>query len=356
MIFVTYLFKRFVPLFFGAIMFFVMVLMLVDLLMNLWNYIQNEAPLSSVLQVLLYYVPKSLSFAVPLSILFASSYTLSMLYAQNELIAIFCSGKSLMSFTLPLLILSFLLSLALFGFEDRVVVPYYAKKVQLQNALTLKEREQKKDTLVVISDMSRIVYKADYFDGTSDVINGLLLIVRDEQRKLEAVIKSSTAYWSETKWVLSNPVQYTLNGTSFSPTILDSQILERLNEPPETFRNNTVSVEEVNVTEAKEYIRRLQRTGLPSAGAKAQYYKKFSYPFIVFIVVFLSIGLSGKTRKNVLMMSLVLCIGAAVLFYVSQLVTMLLAEVGAITPFFGAWFPVFFFVIAATVLMRYTRT
>ena len=41
---VKYLFKRFIPIFFGALGFFSLVLVLVDLLMNLWKYIQNEAP------------------------------------------------------------------------------------------------------------------------------------------------------------------------------------------------------------------------------------------------------------------------------------------------------------------------
>ena len=38
----------------------------------------------------------------------------------------------------------------------------------------------------------------------------------------------------------------------------------------------------------------------------------------VFIVVFLAIGLSGKTRKNVLLVSLAMSITAVVLFYVFQ--------------------------------------
>jgi lipopolysaccharide export system permease protein len=76
----------------------------------------------------------------------------------------------------------------------------------------------------------------------------------------------------------------------------------------------------------------------------------------LFIVVFLSVGLSGKTRKNVMLMSLASCISAAVLFYVMQMITMLLAKFGAISPFMGAWFPVFMFVVIATVVLRYART
>ena len=105
---VKYLFKRFIPIFFGALGFFSLVLVLVDLLMNLWKYIQNEAPALQVAYLMALYVPKTLWYAVPLGILFAVSYTLSDLYANNELTALFASGVSLLRFTMPLLIFSIL--------------------------------------------------------------------------------------------------------------------------------------------------------------------------------------------------------------------------------------------------------
>ena len=76
----------------------------------------------------------------------------------------------------------------------------------------------------------------------------------------------------------------------------------------------------------------------------------------MFIVVFLSIGLSGKSRKNVLLISLSLSVSAAVLFYVLQMITTLLSKFGYISPFMGAWFPVFFFTAGSAVLLKYSRT
>ena len=76
----------------------------------------------------------------------------------------------------------------------------------------------------------------------------------------------------------------------------------------------------------------------------------------MFLVAFLSIGLSGKTRKNVLLMSLVFSLSAAVGFYVLQMVTMLMAQFGYIVPLMGAWFPVIVFTIISIVLLYFART
>ena len=65
---------------------------------------------------------------------------------------------------------------------------------------------------------------------------------------------------------------------------------------------------------------------------------------------------TGKTKKNVLLVSLASCIGASVLFYVMMMVTMVLAKHGYISPFMGAWFPVFFFIVGSLVLLKYSRT
>ena len=354
--FVIYLYRRFLPVFFGSIFFFALVLVLVDLLMNLWSFISQEVAPVDILRVMVLYLPKTLSFSLPLSILFAVSYTLSDLYAKNELTAIFASGVSLFHFTLPLLLLSLVLSFGLFVFEDRVVVPTYAKKNELQDSLLNKTQSLNNDRIVIITKQGQIVYKADYYNDSQQQLLGLFVIFRDENMDLQKILRCNNAVWKENYWECSNALEYVVEGDFMNSSPVSQETMYLLTEPPETFRNNTIDVETVSVAEAKSYIDRLRRAGLPVAEATSQYYKKFSFPFIVFIVVFLSIGLSGKTRKNVLLISLVLCIMAAVLFYVSQMVTMLLAQFGYISPFVGAWFPVILFIILSIVLLKFART
>jgi lipopolysaccharide export system permease protein len=284
------------------------------------------------------------------------SYTLSDLYAKNELTAVFASGVSLFHFTLPLLLLSLALSFGLFFFEDRVVVPTYAKKNELQDSLLNKTQSLNNDRIVIITQQGQIVYKADYYNDSEQRLVGLFVIFRDENKVLQKILRCNGASWKETYWECFEATEYVVEGDYMNSYPVSQETMHLLTEPPETFRNNTVDVETVSVAEAKAYIARLRRAGLPVAEATSQYYKKFSFPLIVFIVVFLSIGLSGKTRKNVLLISLVLCIMAAVLFYVSQMVTMLLAQFGYISPFVGAWFPVILFIILSIVLLKFART
>ena len=353
---VEYLFRKVIPLFLGALLFFGLVLVMVDLMMNLWNFISNGVPGLKVLRIMALYIPKCLWYATPIAILFAVSYTLSDLYANNELIAIFASGISLTRFTFPLLVFAFGMSFALFFFDDKVVVPTYAKKTAEQEEALKKDKSLNNDKIVILSENGNITYKAEFYDDTAKRLTSVYLIIRNDDKTLNSIIRADSASWRENKWILSDGIQYTQkDGTIFVESV-SHENLDRLTEPPETFQNNVISVETVDSKTAKVYIEHLQKAGLPFAEPLSLYYKKFSFPFILFIVVFLSVGLSGKTRKNVMLMSLASCISAAVLFYVTQMVTMLLAKFGAISPFMGAWFPVFMFVVIATVVLRYART
>ncbi|MCH5290933.1 MAG: LptF/LptG family permease [Treponema sp.] len=353
---VLYLLRHFFAVFFGALAFFVLILLLTDLLMNLWNYISKEVQSEQVVQILLYYIPKTVWYAVPVAVLFATAYTLSDLYAKNELLAVFASGVSLFKFTVPLLVVSVFMSVGLFLFEDNFVNPYYAKKQALQQKVLQKEQSLNNDKIVVMADEGNVIYKADYFDNGLERLYNMFVIFRTPEHELVAVLRAESAIWVDGRWKLSSGMQYQLNDDEVVTGPPEAELLARLDEPPETFRNNTISVEGVNTREARAYIAHLQKAGLPSAEARSLYYKKYAFPFVVFIVVFLAIGLSGKTRKNVLLISLASSIAATVLFYIMQMVTMLMAKFETIPPLMGAWFPVIFFIFLSIMLLKYART
>lgn len=354
MTFVMYLCKKFLSVFLGALFFFTMALCLVDLFMNLWRFIAQNVNAGSIFKVTLLYIPKAASFSFPLAILFGAAYVLSDLYAKNELTAIFASGVSLLRFSLPLLIISAVLGFGLFYFEDCVVVPTYHQKIELQNKLLGTQPLKNSSNAVVICDGGKTVYKALMYDANSKVLYVLFVVSRDEENHLSSILRAQSAIWQDDHWKINDGVFYNVKDGKVSVDLNCSDIV--LTEPPESFESSEISIEEVTIDDAKKYIDYRRRAGLPYAEALSVYYKKFSFPFILFIVVFLSIGLSGRTRKNVLLVSLLLCIGAAVLYYILQMVTMLLAKFEYIPPLVGAWFPVIFFIVCSCVLLRTSRT
>ncbi len=353
---VIYMLKKFIAIFFGSMIFSVLILSLTDLLLNIWGYVSKGVPSLTIFQIMLYYIPKAAWYSVPIAMLFATAYMLSDLYAKNELLAVFACGISLFRFTLPLVILSVFMSVGLFVFNDAVVVKSYEKKMTLQNKVLENEQQYDNTNVVVMSEGGKIIYKAEYFDSHFERLYSLYVLYRNNDRSFDGLIYAESAAWVSDHWELSNASFYKQDGNGYHIYSVDYDHLFRLMEPPETFRRNSINVEEVTAAEAKQYILQLEKSGLPSNEAKAEYYKKYAFSFVVLVVVLLAIGLSGKTRKNVLIVSLALSITAVVLFYVMQMITMLMARFGTIPPVFGEWFPVVFFVCISVLLLKYART
>lgn len=355
---VIYLFKKVIPLFLGAMFFFALVLNLVDLFMNIANYLQNNCSAKDIMMVMAYYVPKTVWYAVPVAILFSTSYALSEMYAANEIQALLASGVSLFRFTLPLLIMSLFMAYGLFLFENKFVVQTYEKKTTLQDSLLKKTKNENNNDVIVLSDNGKIIYSADRYIENQKKLRTCYFVFRGENRELLAIIYSKQAMWNAEQqvWELERPVQYEPVDGVLKLTDVNYDYVDSLTESYEIFRKTNVDVQSVSASEAKVYIKHLKKAGLPYNEELSEYYKKFAFPFIVFIVVFLSIGLTGKTRKNVLLISLASCISASVLFYVTMMVTMVLAKHGYISAFAGAWSPVIFFTIISVVLLRFART
>ncbi len=355
---VFYLFRKIIPLFLGAIFFFALVLNLVDLFMNIATYLQNNCSAKDMFLVMFYYIPKTVWYAVPVAILFSTSYALSEMYATNEIQALLASGVSLFRFTVPILIVSLIMAFGLYQFENRFVVQTYEKKTTMQNALLHANKNENNSNVIVISENGRVIYSASTYIEEQKLLHNCYFIFRNEDHSLDTVVYAAGAIWSNKSghWILDNPIQYKIVDGKLQLVAFSEDLASELKESYEIFRKTNVDIQSVSAADAKLYIEHLKKAGLPYNKELSEYYKKFAFPFIVFIVVFLSIGLTGKTRKNVLLISLASCISASVLFYVTMMITMILAKHGYISAFAGAWSPVIFFTIISIVLLRFART
>jgi len=350
-----YLVKQFMPVFFVAIAMFMMLLTLVDLFAHLVRYLNNEVAARDILRASIYYLPQSFSYSLPISLLFASAYTLGDLYARNELTSIFSSGIPFWRFSMPLLVIGLVASVFSFFFEDIVVVPTMRMKNELTRVLLHQHPEHSLDTTVIKAREGRLIYAVDFFDIHTQILNGVHIIERDQDTGFVLrIIRAPQAIWNLDHWSFVNPVIYEWNNGILYFRNLESTTEFR--EEPGIFRRNMVDVEELRVRDAYFLVQDLRAAGLPFTGALANFYHRFSFASVSFVVMILSISMGGRFKKNILLMSLLSSLVAAVVFYVTEMVSMMLAQAGYIYPAVGAWFPVVLFIIVGLLLLRSAKT
>jgi len=354
MILDRYLVRQFLPIFAVASGMFMFVLSLIDLFANLVRYLNYEVPFAQIMKISLFFLPKSFSYALPISLLFASAYTLGDLYARNELTAIFSAGIPFWRFSLPLVFIGVFASIFSFFFDDNVVIPTIRQKNGLARHYLQQQSAESNSDIVIKARNGQLIYSVDYYDHTAQILNGISIVEQDAKGDFFSLIRSQRATWNGEYWNLVNPIIY-----YWEDGLLRSRILpptDAYREQPDTFRRHAVKAEELPVTQERLLVKDLKAAGLPFGEAQADLYHRFSFSTTPLIVMILSISMGGRFRKNILLMSLLGSLSAAVVFYVMEMITMMMAKMGYVPALIGAWFPVVVFIAIGLLLVRGAKT
>jgi lipopolysaccharide export system permease protein len=333
---------------------FVFIILLIDLFTNLVRYLHNEVPISTILTITWFFIPKSISYALPISLLFAAAYTLGELYAKNELACVFSTGIPYWRFCVPLVVLGFLVSVFSFFFDDVFVIPTLRIKNDLSRRALHQHVTESDTDIVIISRYGRLIYSVDFFDDERQILNGISIVYMDDEGGFISQVRAPSAEWDETHWVFRNAVIYQYEGDNVRITPLP--FTTEFREHPDIFRRRAVIVQELPVREARLLVHDLRSVGLPFYHAQANYYHRFSFATTSFIVMILSVSMGGRFRKNILLMSLFTSLAIAVVFYITEMLSMTLAGLNYIHPFVGAWFPVLLFIFIGLFLLRSAKT
>ena len=344
----------------SSLFFFVLILELLDIFANLWRYLNNDVPLSQILKVAVLYLPKSVSFALPVSVLFSSSYTLGSLYANNELISVFGSGVPIYRFVFPMIVLSLFLSIFLYYFEENFVIDSFKQKSDLSAELLKRKQSLSNSNVTVSSPDRKIIYNADYYNDNNKTLSTLMLIDRTENLQYPDRIDAKWAKWDSTAgyWILMDcrSFKWDKENQNYSIEIISQIDRKSYDLDPETFRKIVKNIDELKKGEARKWLKSLRTAGLPFRKQLTEYYKRFSFPLTCLIVTLIASSLGGRFRKNILLMSLLVSLMIASGYYIIQMILILFAKLGYIPPVAGAWGTFLIFLFLSAVLFRYAKS
>lgn len=346
--------RAFLPVLLAATAFFVLSIQMVDLFANLVRYLNSEASTLAILQVQLYYLPKAVSYALPVAILFAVSFTLGTFYANNELISIFGSGISLYRFTAPLLVLGFLLSVFSFFFEEMVVIDTFQRKNELSRQLLNVSRSFSNTNVTVLDNGRRTIYFAEYYNDSNRSLSQLTILERDGDGSFSGRLDAPVARWNGSHWIFDDPLYFAFQESGELREA--SPVESRYTADPENFRRSAFSVDEMGIMEALRWIGQLRSAGLPYREQLTNWYERIAFAFTPLIVTLISASVGSRLRRNILLLSLLISLGLATVYYVAGMIGSLMAVAGTVPPAAGAWSGVLVFSVLGVLLLRLART
>ncbi|RKX85469.1 MAG: YjgP/YjgQ family permease, partial [Spirochaetes bacterium] len=337
--------RSFIPIFLASILFFILILQLADLFSNLWRYFNNDISILQMGNIALLYIPQCIEYSIPIALLFSISFTLGILYANNELIAILGSGISFYRLIFPFIIISLLLSVFNFWFNNSIVIPTVKEKNNLYRELLKINVSYNRANATVISDDNRTIYQTEYYDDKKRTLTGVIIIVRANDYSFSKRLDASWAEWNGKNWVLHNCTIYTWDKIKDSVSIM--RLLKYsdtgLKKEPDSFRKISRKVDEMNYRDGIKWVETLKKSGLPFREALTNLYKKIAFSLTPLIVALIAGAVGSSFKKNILLMSLLVSLSVSVVYYVLQMVAVIMAKNGYIPPLAGAWGAFIFF-------------
>lgn len=323
-----------------TVLIFALLLAAVELFSKMDSLLNNDIPTDRLIAYILLSLPEYLLMVASISLLFATTYFLSNLNANNELIALLNAGISMNRIRRPIIVLSLVLTFLGAVYQEKAVIVLSAMHNDLETEL-FGSTSSSDARNIVLEDRKYgyLVYASRYNEESLRLTSPV--VVKTDNGRIERRIEADSATFADGKWVFSNARIYDLG--SDIPALLkkDRYEEEDFRIEPQLFRSQNMDISTMDSESARIYLNRLRSVDRPSWNEKAtDYYRRVATPLSIIVLMSISMSMGYSFRKNVLLFSIIQSLCIAVIYYVADMVFSIMGHQGAIEPMLCVVLPI----------------
>jgi LPS export ABC transporter permease LptF/LPS export ABC transporter permease LptG len=340
---------------------FVDVYLIFDFFQVLGDIVHNQISTRVVVDYYRYLLPQVVYLMLPLSILVATLVNFGLLTKTNQVTAIKSAGVSLYRLSVPVLSVAALLSVGMFLFADRVLPETNQRQNGFRNQIKGKPAQTfyRPDHQWIFGTSSRI-YNYTFFDPDQNVFANLSVFEFDPATfRMTRRLQAARAFWEASihGWILENGWSRDLTGdrvTNYMPFSVAT--FKELTEEPNYFKKEVKPSEQMSALELRRYIADLSQSGFDVVRLSVQFYRKFSFPLIAFVVTLIGIPFSFTMGGKGALTGIALSIGIAIVYWSTSSLFEAMGNLNQLPPAMAAWSPDILFGLAGTYLLLRIKT
>ncbi len=332
-----------------------------DFFQLLGDMVRNRVPAIVVIQYYQYLLPQIIYLMLPLATLVATLVSFGLLTKSNQMIAMLSAGVSIYRAAMPILIASGLLSGLLFVMGDYTLPEANQRQDALRNQIKGKPPQTsfRLGRQWIFGQGARI-YNHRFFDPDQNVFADLTVFEFDPTTySLKRRIYASRAVWQDSVhgWVLENGWVRDLDGDkvkSYMPFAVANFV--ELKEEPQYFKKDVKPSAQMSAWELRDYIRELAQSGFDVVRLSVQFYRKFSFPLIAFVVTLIGIPFSQTMGRKGAISGFAASIGIAIIYWSLSSLFETLGNLSQLPPIVAAWSPDLLFGLCGAYMLLRVRT
>jgi len=342
-----YIIRQFLIAFLFGLLAFIFIFIIIDMMEKLDDFIDAQAPASTVVQYYIASIPDIVKLMIPVAVLLSALFVTGRLASQNELAAIKSSGTSLYRIMAPFLIVTFIICFASIYLNGWLVPYANQKKFYIERAHLNRSTQPTVRYNILFQEGRTRIVSINYYDSQAKCARQIsiqdfdstdITILRHRYDALQMQwIQPNGDDIQKGSWVLTHGTTRSFLDTTQMLASFDSLRIGKLSLTPSDIEKKQRTPDEMDYYELREFIANQQRAGQDVARWLVEYHFKLAFPFASIIMVLFGVPFAASRPRT----------GAALGFGIATAVTfiylgfMKASQVfgynGDLNPLFTAW-------------------
>ncbi|MBL7013284.1 MAG: LptF/LptG family permease [Candidatus Marinimicrobia bacterium] len=338
-----YLLRQFFAIFLMALLGFVSIFIIVDLIENLDRFIDNHVPWKMVGLYYVYSFPWFVSIALPMSVLIGTVFSVGGFVKRNEWTAMKAAGVSLYRLALPLFLVGCFIGGGSFILDNEWVSWGNEKRFEIdRDYVKRRSRHKLKNVLnnIFLQKNSHSHISIGKYRIKKEIGTDIAIVQLDDKSILQRVdAKKITWNPDSSLWILKDYSirSFLKNGQESQVVISKEDTLIELGFSPEDIKKQARSPEELNYFELTSRIAQLRENGVDTLRWEVIRYMKISFSFTSLILILFGIPLVVYKENNSLSFGAGMSVFVIFSYYAFIKFGQSLGFNGILEPLMSAW-------------------
>lgn len=339
-----YMVRGFLGPFIWCIFLFTILAVIIDIFSFIDDIVKYKIPLSSLIAFYVYYCPTILVQAIPMAVLLSCIYSLSDLNKHSEIVAMKACGISLWRIISPILVIGFIVSMAVFLINDKIIpvsskVSSVIRRDELEKVKQKEKQAEIIDNVAVYGSGNRIIFARRYNTKTK-TLEDIIMHEHDKKENLVSKTTAEKAAWTQEGWKFNKVIVYKIDNAGHilgSPTFINEGLLP-IKEKPADFANREWRAEYMSYRELKRYIRSFRGSETKMIrGLQVDLNYKIAFSFISLIIILIGAPFAMITTRGGVLIGMGMSVAIGLLYYAFIAVFIAFGKGGLLPPFVAAW-------------------
>ena len=282
------------------------------------EFLDHKVPVLTILQYYLYFAGWVVKSFLPVFVLLATLFSVSMLARRNEILAMKANGLSLYRVTLPFFFVTVLIAIGHFYYSEYIYPPLNHRRLEI-DAYTIGERS--KESLSRVQGLFRQIrpgsfYTLSTFDASRNQGNDLKLY-ETAGNQVRKVVTAHRVEYINFQWLAhEGSIREFTDSSHETYNKFDTMTIAEMIDKPEELSKKIWKSEDMGIVELQQYIEMMKRTGGPYLRESIDLKLKYAFPLSSVIVVLISIPFASNPRRGGIAVSFAVGAMIALLYFI----------------------------------------